>query len=183
MPDIISKNDSPWSKEQISALVSTHRFPLLYFAVGIVGNIADAEDVVEDAFVRLLIKKPRLRDDTAIRSYLYSTVKNRAIDHLRKQKRDRAHAEALATVATEDLYLIEKQLCQNETRHELFDASRTLSPNDRQLVYLRYFEELPPRRIAQILSKPVKYVYNRIGRIQKQLADILHKEVTTDENS
>jgi RNA polymerase sigma-70 factor (ECF subfamily) len=87
------------SDDAYTAIVIRYREPLTGFAAKLLGhNQADAEDVVQDAFIRAL---PALRASDrpmALRPWLYMIVRNRAFDHLRGQRRTE-EPDRLALVA------------------------------------------------------------------------------------
>ena len=171
-----------WTKEKIAKLVETHRFPLLYFITSIVGNITDAEDIVEDTFARLIFKKPRLKNPDAAKTYLYVTAKNIATDYLRKLQRKRKQLDELSRFSDKEIEFIEDKICQTETHRELTAAFNTLPAEMREILYLQYFENLTPREIAKVTGKSVKYIYNQTARGKKALAEKLEKENNTHEN-
>ena len=177
-------NEKPnlWSKEHLTQLVETYRFPLLYFITGIMGDFTDAEDVVEDTFARLLFKKPRLKNENAVKTYLFTTAKNIATDYLRKMQRNRKQQQTLSRFTEKDKEFIEDKICQTETERELTAALHTLASDAREILYLQYFEGLTPKEIAKVTGKSVKQIYNVTARAKKSLAEKLQKENTVDEN-
>lgn len=177
-----TQKPNTWSEERIAALVEAHRFPLLYFATGIIGNLTDAEDIVEDAFVRLLVKKPRLRDENAMKTYLFTTAKHIAIDYLRKNRRRLKEQKDLEYLPETDVQFLEESVCKTETQREIAAALHTLSPDYREVLYLLYFEELSTAEISKIMGKTKKQIYNLAARAKKALAEILQKEDTPYEN-
>ncbi len=182
MPDKKTEEHGLWSKTRVTQLVETYRFPLLYFATGFIGNLTDAEDVVEDALVKLLVKKPRLKDETAVKTYLFTTVKHLSVDYLRKLQRKRKQQTELFRLSEKDVERIEERICRTETQRELAAALHTLPSDARETLYLQYFEGLPPREIAKITGKSIKQVYNLTARAKKSLAETLQKESFDNEN-
>ena len=182
MPDKNSEKIGLWSKENITKLVEYYRFPLLYFITGIIGNLTDAEDVVEDTFARMLFKKPRLKNEAAIKTYLFTSAKNIATDYLRKTRRKRKQEGELSRFTEKEIGLIEEKICQTETQRELTAALHTLPAETREILYLQYFESLAPREIAKITGKSIKQIYNLTARAKKALAEKLKKEDNMYEN-
>ena len=68
-------------------IVRDYKDELLMFAYRITGDLHDAEDVVQDTFVRLAIKKPRFFGRSTIKTWLYTIARNLAIDHLRRKNK------------------------------------------------------------------------------------------------
>ena len=182
MPDKSPEKIGLWSKENITKLVETYRFPLLYFITSIIGNLTDAEDVVEDTFARMLFKKPRLKNEAAVKTYLFTSAKNSAMDYLRKTRRKRKQESELSHFTEKEIGFIEEKICQTETQRELTAALHTLSTETREILYLQYFESLTPREIAKVTGRSIKQIYNITARAKKILAEKLQKEDITYEN-
>lgn len=123
-------------------------FPALtYFANRIVSNPATAEDLVQDCFVQLWQRRDRLSHVKAIKSYLYSSVRNQCLKHLDKQKRQATFNEPdKADPGIEDVVIAA------ETARELYQFIETLSPALQQIIRLYYLEGKSNREIAQQLQ-------------------------------
>ena len=165
----------------VTDLVERYRAPLVYFATGYLGDIAAAEDVVSDAVVRLLVKKPRLHDEAALKSYLYTSTKRAAIDFLRKSKREKNHKENVIRLAETEILYIDERIGTSERRRILLGALRALDSEYREVLHLRYFEELSVEEIAKIVKGNKKQIYNRLARAKGALKSILEKEGVCDE--
>lgn len=161
----------------VERLAEDYRLPLLGFAFSYVREEGVAEDVVSDAFVRLLVKQPRLRDERALKSYLFSTTKNIALDYLRKKKRERASVALIKRDEERNAeWFIEHRLIENERQKELSDAMTVLNDDYREVLYLCYFEEMSIEEIARTTGRTKKQTYNLLARAKKSLAEILGKE-------
>ena len=77
----------------LTELVAAYRLPLIAFVCTYIHDEFIAEDIVSEVFVRLLVKEPKLRDATALKTYLFSAAKNVSIDYLRKRKREKDWVE------------------------------------------------------------------------------------------
>lgn len=80
----------------VAELVERYRAPLLFFVTGFLGDVAEAEDAVSDTIVNLLLRKPILRNEAALKTYLYKTAKHIAVDKLRKRKREKRYLQSAA---------------------------------------------------------------------------------------
>ena len=89
------------SDTAFEAIVDRYRAPLTGFAARLLGGSdADADDVVQDAFIRALRALRATENPMAPRSWLYMIVRNRAFDHLRATASRRTESdERLALVA------------------------------------------------------------------------------------
>ena len=160
----------------VEELLERYRAPLLYFVTGFLGEIADAEDVVSETIVKLLVKKPLLLSDKALKTYLYTTAKHLAIDFLRKRKREKQHVEEKGRLTKNELVYIDEQIGDTEEKLAVATALRALSPEYRQVLYFAYFEDLSVAEIGKVLGKSKKQIYNLLARAKAALATILKKE-------
>ncbi len=109
-----------------------------------------AEDLVQEAFIRLHKSAHRIRSPDKAASYLRSIVINLARDHNRRGLVSLRHQEAVpvgtAPEAPEDRLLLD------EEQMLLLDDVRALSPRQRDCIFLRFYLELSEREIADVLS-------------------------------
>ena len=177
MLDLSRKQLYRLNEHAVEELVERYRIPLLYFVTGFLGDFADAEDVVSETIVKLLVKKPMIRNENGLKAYLYTTAKNLAIDRLRKRKREKQYFEKTIRLAEAEIDYIDERLGRTEEEQRL----RSLSPEYRQVLYLSYFEELSVAELCKILGKSKKQIYNLLARAKAALSQILEKEDTQDE--
>ena len=143
------------------------RFEELYAAHGrdarrlaylLTGNEADAEDLAQEAFVRLLGKFADLRKPEVFRTYLMRTVTNLARSRFRHEAVERRHAGALVpridAVEGPDL----------AARDELAGALLRLPHRQRAALVLRYCEDLSEQQTAEVLDTSVKAVKGLVTR-------------------
>lgn len=118
----------------------------------------EADDVVQQAWVRALEQRRETVRD--LRSWLARLVRNLAIDLQRRRKRRGAREDAAAppSLVPSSADLVEAE----ERRRELVAAVDALPEHLRTVVLLRWFEGLPPRRIAKALGVPSRVVWNRL---------------------
>ena len=109
-----------------------------------------AEDLVQEAFIRMHKSAHRIRSQDKAASYLRSIVLNLARDHNRRGLVSLRHQEAIpvgtAPEAPEDRLLL------SEEQTLLLDEVRALSPRQRDCIFLRFYLELSEREIADVLS-------------------------------
>jgi len=129
----------------------------------------DADDVVQEAFVAALRRPPT--EGPTVRGYLAAIVRN----VLRQKRRGDARRVAREErVARPDLVPGETEIrAREEERRRVVDAVFELEDEARETVLLRYFENLPPRRIAERLDVPVNTVKSRLRRAHAKLRERL----------
>lgn len=131
---------------------------------------ADAQDVVQDAFVRALRFFSSLRGDDA-RAWLLTIVRNTWYGRFPKQARTVADDEADERVDA-DLNP-EARLMQQQTVDRVRGAIEALPADFREVVVLRELEGLSYKEIAEIVSVPIGTVMSRLARARERLAGLL----------
>jgi RNA polymerase sigma-70 factor (sigma-E family) len=111
------------------------------------GDHEVAEDLVQDAFVRLAGRLVHLRHPEAFGAYLRTTVVNLSRSYFRRRRVERAHLERAGG-------MLERETTRGsgvEEREELWRALARLSPRQRAAIVLRFYEDLPESEVADIL--------------------------------
>jgi RNA polymerase sigma-70 factor (sigma-E family) len=132
---------------RIGELYLRHADGAIRLAYLLTGDAALAEDLVQDAFVRVAGRLAHLRDPGAFDAYLRRTVVNLARSYLRRRKLERGYLErvrheASAQAAPEGSI---------EDRETLWRAMASLSDRQRSAIVLRFYEDLSEAQIADIL--------------------------------
>jgi RNA polymerase sigma-70 factor (sigma-E family) len=109
-----------------------------------------AEDLVQEAFIRLHRAAHRIKDPTKAAPYLRSIVINLARDHNRRGLMSLRHQEAIPAGANPDAP--EDLLVMDDERRRLLEEVRALSPRQRDCVLLRFYLELSESEIAETLD-------------------------------
>ncbi|HET7053074.1 MAG TPA: sigma-70 family RNA polymerase sigma factor [Solirubrobacterales bacterium] len=135
----------------------------LRFAFRYAKNQAEAEDIAQDAMVRAWRKRDSLRDAAARKSWLATIVRNEA---LRELTRKRPFASDLLEV-TEGRD--DDRVLATVERADLQAALERLNKRDRQLVRLRYDEDMTQEAIARRLGIPLGTVKVRLHRVRAKL--------------
>ena len=134
--------------EALADLYRLHSRWLLGLVETLVGDRATAEDVVQEAFVRMHRAWPRLRDHDRAVGYLRTTALNVARSGFRRRMvafRHRQPPERDAVGADEGVVLRDEQ-------RQLIDALRTLPGRQRECLVLRFYGELSETEIATTLG-------------------------------
>ena len=167
----------------LEEIVKEYKDGLILYLNSFIKNIHISEELMEDTFVKLVIKKPKLDENRAFKTWLYKVARNLAIDYLRKNSRmkksDVSDEELTAIVADkEDL---EQNYIRKEEKILLHKSISNLSENYRQVLYLSYFENFSNKETAEIMKKNKRQVENLIYRAKLSLKAELEKEGFTYE--
>ena len=135
----------------------------------LMGNPEDAEDVVQDAFIRALAGADRFRGGDE-RAWLLSIVRNGCYSSHRRQ-RVRQAADFDEKVHGEDTVSPspEQRAIARDTSRRVRLAVERLAPEFREVIVLREFEELSYKEIADVVGAPIGTVMSRLSRARAQL--------------
>lgn len=140
------------------------------------GNPDDAEDVVQDAYVRALGAASRFRGGDQ-RAWLLSIVRNGCYSSHRRQ-RVRQATDFDETVHGEDTTTPspEQRAIDRETSRRVRIAVERLTTEFREVIVLREFEGLSYKEIADVVGAPLGTVMSRLSRARTQLQATLAKD-------
>jgi len=160
--DKLVKQSQAGDREAYGKIYQWYRTRIYRFVYYLIGNQQTAEDLTQVTFIRVWKALSYYsRDKGTFASYLFSTARNLVIDWQRKKKDvPLLHAEWIETPDT----LIE-DLAKKERKQVLTKTLRTLSEADRQIVTLRFFEELSFAEIARIVRKSEVGVRVKLHRV------------------
>lgn len=162
-------------------IVRDYKDGLILYLDSFVRNISAAEELTEDTFVRLGVKKPHFSERSSFRTWLYAIGRNVAIDYLRKQsKQTEASAEDCAELS--DMESLEAAYLREERRITVHRAMNRLKSEYRQVLWLRYFEGFSCKEAAKIMRKSAHNIETLTYRAKQSLKSELIKEGFTDED-
>ena len=148
---------------RLEELVAKHENTLYRAALAILGDVQEAEDAVQETYLRYLEKRPELKDENHERAWLLKVTANLCKSALRSKKRH-------PTVELLDVY----PAPDNDTR-ELVEAVLALPANQRAAVHLHYYEGYTSEEIGAILGQRPGTVRSHLSRaraaLRKHLSD------------
>jgi RNA polymerase sigma factor (sigma-70 family) len=165
----------PRSFEQV---LLPHLDAAFNYARWLTKNDADAEDVVQDAYVRALRFFSSLRGEDA-RAWLLTIVRNTWYGRFPRRAGSvgmtvaDAHADADADSRADASLDPEAQMIQQQTVEQVRRALETLPADFREVLVLRELEGLSYKEIAAIVGIPIGTVMSRLARARDRLRDTL----------
>ena len=167
----------------LNRLIARWQRPLMGFAYRYVQNTADAQDVVAETFVKLYQGRDRLRPDTNLPAWLFTTLTNLCRNHHRWKRRhptvslDTAPADAGVPGERREPWLDpatteagpDMMLARDESLDALKDAIDALPHDLKVTVLLHHYEHLSYREIATITRCSERGVETRLYRARQQL--------------
>jgi RNA polymerase sigma-70 factor, ECF subfamily len=154
-------------------LVERHIDRAYAIALRIVGNAADAEDVVQDTMLKVWSHRGRWQHGRAkFSTWLYRVISNRCIDLRRKPRNEDVDAvPEMADPQPDASSLIER----NEVRDLLEVAMQRLPEQQRLAVILSYHENMSNGEIAEVMDTTVAAVESLLKRGRQQLRELLRR--------
>lgn len=163
---------APSADSLVAVLFASEATRLVSLARFFVDDRTAAEDLVQEAFIRLSRSAHRIHDQDKAASYLRSIVINLARDHNRRGLLSLRHHPP----AVPDEPSAEEAATGNESRAEVVTALRDLPVRQRDCVALRYYLELPVEEIARTLGISVNSVKTHLQRGMRSLARTLEEK-------
>ncbi|HCC20634.1 MAG TPA: RNA polymerase subunit sigma-24 [Verrucomicrobiales bacterium] len=161
-------------KTSIEELFDAEETPLLRYAYGIVARREVAEDIVQDAFLKLYT---HWKDINTPRAWLYRATRNLCLNHLRKHQREALSDESDQKPSSNDHP--DDELGRMEAIGTLRILIEKLPAADRALIQLKYHEELSYGNIGKELKLGTGNVGYRLHHLLKQLSESLQKAGVT----
>lgn len=158
----------------LAQIICAYKDGLILYLNGYVHDISLAEELTEETFVKLVLKRPRFSGDSAFKTWLYTIARHVAIDYLRRKKQN-VSTEDCKELADEQADL-EQTFLQQEQKLQLYEAIEQLKPEYRQVLWLYYFADFSHKQIARILGKSTHNVEMLASRARQALKTILNKE-------
>ena len=152
---------------ELESIIVREQDMLFRFAYMRVGRRADAEDIVQDVFLKLFRSSESLSSVRNVKHYLIRSISNTCKDfHRRKQDILPLEKAEREMVSDDDLKMYEEYL-------RITALACTLPPEQREVLYMKCIDGLKFREISDILDIPQTTVKSRyryaIQAIQKQL--------------
>ncbi len=147
-------------------LVRRHEASAWRIAYHYVSDRAEAEDLAQEAFLKIFNTASRYRPSARFTTYLYRVIANLCVDHHRK-KSPRYIAEIPPRESQDDAP--DKQLLSGERSITIQGALHELPDRQRMATVLRYYEDLSLSDIAEAMDTSYKAVERLLARARKSL--------------
>jgi len=164
-------DDTAWQ-----ALIHAHQEPVFRLAYLFLGDPDDAEDIAQETFIRAYRAFERFDSSRPLRPWLLQITANLARNHRRSLGRFwTALQRKLQKDPTTDPDL-ESRAGNRIQAERLWQAGRQLRPEDQEIIYLRYFLDLPVSDAAEAAGIATGTVKSRTSRALKRLREVLEKD-------
>ncbi len=160
----------------LTLIIKDYKDALILYLNGYVNNIYVAEEIMEETFFKLAVKKPKFNERSSFKTWLYTIGRNVVIDYIR-------HNSIIPMSSIEDMenYIkdetnLENLYIKSERKIIVHKAMSNLRPEYGQVLWLCFFEEFSNEEAAQIMGKSKRQIENLLYRAKQSLKSLLDKE-------
>ena len=155
---------------QLEILFERHSTPLFRFFLHLTGDHAKSEDLVQEAFLRVLKFRHTWHAQTTFRAWLFQVGRNAYMDDARRHRSESPLPEAAAELASGEMPA-DRRLERSEQAAMVRRALAGLPPDRREVLILSRYLDWKYREIAAALECEVGTVKGRVYRAMRELGD------------
>ncbi len=160
-------------------LIRRYDDTLMWYLHGVLHDFQDAEDMMVEAFAKILEKKPRIGEGS-FKAYLFRTGRNLAINLLKHSRRHEEFSLDGMDVEASTYETPEKKSAALEQKDILYRCLERIEPDLREVLYLIYLDDLSYKEAAEVMKVNTKKIDNLLERGRKRMREELKKEGLTD---
>ncbi len=155
-------------KEAYQLIVVRYMKRAYYIALGFVHNPEDALDISQESFIRAFRKIKGFNTQMPFFPWFYKLMKNLCLDHIKRGGR-------IHEIPLERIQVAKEERNNRELRETLWRGIESLSLEQREVIILRYFQQMSYQEIAEITDKPIGTVMSTLYYAKKKLRGIVGK--------
>ena len=156
------------TKDYISDLLDKYSDMVLRIAYTYLKNRADAEDIVQDVYLRIIDKKPSFNDESHEKSWLIRATINMCKNKVNMfWNKNKCSIDDVQEFAVSDKY---------NTDTSVFQAVMALGEKYRVVVYMYYYEGYSTPEIADVIGKNETTIRSLLHRARNKLKDMLKED-------
>jgi RNA polymerase sigma-70 factor, ECF subfamily len=173
--EVIRKND----QERYSEIVERYQTKLFVYIYRLVGNKEEAEDLLQDVFVKAYKNLNSYDISRKFSSWIYRIAHNESVNYIKRKSLKKFISFETITSSKDKLDSsseeegADKAWIRKEVSKEVSEAIGRLPFKYKQVLTLRYYSDQSYEEIAEILGKPVNTVGTLINRAKKKLVEEL----------
>ncbi|MEI9946458.1 MAG: RNA polymerase sigma factor [Chitinophagaceae bacterium] len=160
---------------KMSLLFERYHQPLFGYLFHQTGQQAESEDLVQTVFYLMLKNRHTFSDDGAFRAWMYQIARNTLINSVKKNNRMVYKADFAGNENQFTEHELERNFEKNETRIQLEETIARLPADQREVLFLSKYQELPYKEIAEILKTTEGNVKIKVFRAIQELKKLYKK--------
>lgn len=162
--------------EGLTEIVACYKDHLILFINTYVHDFPASEDLCEDVFFTLIVKRPHYRGQSAFETWLFAIARNKALDYLKKQAKRRM--DPLDFTHADPAQSPEEAFLSREREQAVYQALHSLSPQYRDVIYLLYVEGFTREEVGRILHRSRRQMENLCYRARQALRAALPEDIS-----
>lgn len=139
----------------VELLYRRHKDGIYAYLRGLTGHRESAEELLQEVFVGFLRERPSFQGDAALKSWLYTTARNKALNELRRRPARPLAEQWLEPREARDA------ATDGELRRRIQAVLESLPPEQKEVVLLKHFQDLTFAEIAAVVGAPPDTVASR----------------------
>lgn len=160
-------------KNGLAEIIEAYHEGLTLYINSIVNSISDAEEIMQETFVKIAINKPKFRGRSQFKTWLFAIGRNGTLNYLKK--RSKISYTPIEDYSLSDETEMELKYLKKEQYSKLRMAMKKIYPEYSNVLYLKYFEDFKTDDTAEILHKSKRQTENLLFQAQKTLRKELEK--------
>lgn len=157
------------NKQAFDEVFLKHFKNLHAYAFTIIKEKDDAEEIVQNVFVRIWTKRAQLKTDGFLKPFLYRSVHNESLNYLKHQKVRSNFNIHYADAVKNDTGNLNTEIMATELEKNIHSAINELPEKCRNVFQLSRFDQMKYQEIADALNISIKTVENQMGKALKIL--------------
>ena len=162
--ELVKKED----REAYQEIVVRYMKRAYYITLGFVRNPDDAMDISQESFVKAFRKIKSFNAQRPFFPWFYKLMKNLCIDHLKRSSRNKE-------VPLEEVHVLIEEKEDKELKEVLWRGMEKLPFEQKEIIILRYFQQLSYQEIAEMTGKPIGTVMSSLYYAKKRLKETIGK--------
>ncbi|MFW5437564.1 RNA polymerase sigma factor [Paenibacillus apiarius] len=165
--------------DELQKNIYDHFFYINYKTVfSFVRNHYSTEDIIQEAFIRVIRKPPKYVNDKQLISWIFTLTRNVTLNYIRKNRRQNQciNIDDLTTQIVDKHNITDMEVMRRCAFHTIMSKLNTLKPTYKQALYLQVIEQLTYKEIAAKLHVTEGVVRQTLYRARKEMRERLEQE-------
>lgn len=154
--------------EAYQVIVERYMKRAYYIALGFVRNAQDAMDVSQESFIKAFRKIKRFDPEKPFFPWFYKLLKNLCLDHIKRKSRTQE-------IPLDEARILKEEREDREMKEILWRGIEKLPFEQKEVILLRYFQQLSYQEIAEITARPIGTVMSSLFYAKKRLREAIKK--------